>query len=128
MLERKTLTAALAGFALAATGAFVLHAADAPAPKAYIVGEIDVKDAEGYKTYGAQTPGIVAKYGGTYLARGGQTVPLEGSAPGPRVVILEFASLAAAKAYWESPEYRAVAPIRQKAATGRLFIVEGAPR
>ncbi len=125
MIERKTLAAAICGFALASAGAFVLHAANAPTAKAYIVGEIDVKDTEGYKAYAAQTPGIIARYGGTYLARGGQTVPLEGTGPGPRVVIVEFASLAAAKTYWDSPEYRAVAPIRQKAATGRLFIVEG---
>ena len=128
MIERKMLAAALGGFALATAGALVLHAANAPTAKAYVLGEIDVKDAEGYKSYAAQTPAILAKYGGTYLVRGGQTVPLEGAAPGSRVVVVEFQSLAAAKAFEDSPEYRTVAKIRQKAATSRLFIVEGLPK
>ena len=125
MIERKMIAAACGGFALATAGALALHAANAPTAKAYVLGEIDVKDAEGYKAYAAQTPAIIARYGGNYLARGGQTVPLEGAPPGSRVVVVEFPSLAAARAFEDSPEYRAVAPIRQKAATSRLFIVEG---
>jgi uncharacterized protein (DUF1330 family) len=128
MIDRKTFAAALCGFSFAAGGAVALHAATTPAPKAYVVGEIEVKDLETYKTYAAQTPAIIAKHGGAYLARGGQTVPLEGSTPASRVVVIEFPSLAAARTFEDSPEYRAIAPTRQRAATSRLFIVEGVSR
>jgi uncharacterized protein (DUF1330 family) len=101
------------------------RAADAPTAKAYIVGEVDVKDADAYKTYAAQTPAIIRKYGGVYLARGGQTVPLEGAAPAGRVVVIEFPSLEAARAFQSSPEYTAIVSIRHKAATSRTFIVQG---
>jgi uncharacterized protein (DUF1330 family) len=125
MIDRKTLLAGLTGFAVAAAGAVALHAANAPTAKGYVVGEIDVTDAEGYKAYAAQTPPILAKYGGVYLARGGQAAQVEGAPPRSRVVIVEFPSYAQAKAFEDSPEYRAVAQIRHKAATSRLFVVEG---
>jgi len=125
MFDRKTLAAALGGFTVAAAGAFVLHAANAPVAKGYVIGEIDVQDAEGYKTYAAQTPPILAKYHGVYLVRGGATTPLEGAPPRSRVVVVEFPSVAEAKAFEDSAEYRAAAAIRHKAATSRLFIAEG---
>ena len=113
---------AVAAIMVAATGA---RGADAKAPKAYVIGEVNVTDAETYKTYAAKTSPIVAKFGGIYIARGGQTVPVEGAGPAGRIVVIEFPSLAAAKAFESSAEYLRVAPIRQRSSTGRFFIVEG---
>jgi uncharacterized protein (DUF1330 family) len=113
------------GATLAVAGVAALHAASAPAPKGYVVGELQITDAATYQTYAAQTAPIMEKYGGRYLARGGQTVSLEGAAPAGRVVIIEFPTLAAAKAFHDSPEYKAIAEIRHKSSTGRAFIVEG---
>lgn len=100
------------------------HAADT-APKAYVIGEVNVTDPEAYKAYAAKTSPIVAKFGGTYIVRGGQSVPVEGAPPSGRVVVIQFPSLAAAKAFEASAEYLAVAPIRQRSSTGRFFIAEG---
>jgi len=115
---------AVTAIVAATTGA---RAADAApkAPKAYVIGEVNVSDAETYKTYAAKTSPIVAKFGGIYIARGGQTVPVEGAGPAGRIVVIEFPSLAAAKAFESSAEYLKVAPIRQRSSTGRFFIVEG---
>jgi uncharacterized protein (DUF1330 family) len=113
------------GAALAAIAGAALHAANAPTPKGYVIGEVQVTDPETYQTYAGQTKPILEKFGGRYLARGGQTIPLEGAAPAGRVVILEFPSVAAAKAFQDSPEYQAMAEIRRKSSTGRAFIVEG---
>lgn len=115
---RKMMWAVLA-IAAAATGA---RAAE---PKAYVIGEVNVTDAETYKTYAAKTSPIVAKFGGVYIARGGRSVPVEGAAPAGRIVVIEFPSLAAAQAFESSAEYLKVAPIRQRSSTGRFFIVEG---
>jgi uncharacterized protein (DUF1330 family) len=101
-------------------------AADAPkSAKAYVIGEVNVTDPATYKTYAEKTSPIVAKFGGIYIARGGQTVPVEGAGPAGRIVVIEFPSLAAAKAFEASAEYLKVAPIRQRSSTGRFFIVEG---
>jgi uncharacterized protein (DUF1330 family) len=125
LIHRNSLKAALCGAAVILAGALALQAADAPTPKGYLIGEIDVRDAETYRTYAAQVPAILAKHGGRYLARGGATVPYEGAAPASRVVIVEFPSVAAARAFYESPEYTAAAKLRQKASASRMFIVEG---
>lgn len=122
---RNIMCATLAMAVMAVTHAW---AADAPkAPKAYVIGEVNVTDMDTYKTYAAKTSPIVAKFGGIYIARGGQTVPVEGAGPAGRIVVIEFPSLAAAKAFEASAEYLKVAPIRQRSSTGRFFIVEGTP-
>jgi uncharacterized protein (DUF1330 family) len=54
----------------------------------------------------------------------GATEAVEGPAP-DGVILLEFPDVAAAKAWYESPEYQAALPHRLKAADYRAFIVEG---
>lgn len=97
----------------------------APAPRAYVVAEIQVTDPVGYQDYLAAISPAVAKFGGTYLTRAGQTQSVEGTAPAGRVVIIEFPSFSAARAFEESPDNLAAAKIRHNTATSRIFIVEG---
>ncbi|MGH9518273.1 MAG: DUF1330 domain-containing protein [Terriglobales bacterium] len=42
--------------------------------------------------------------------------------------MIEFPSLAVARKVESSPQYRAIAPLRQKASRSRLFLAEGAPQ
>ena len=93
-------------------------------PKGYVIGQIDVTDPEQYPAYASQTPGTLEKFGGRFLVRGGQSECKEGSWL-PRTVVIEFPSLAAAKACYDDPEYQAAFAIREPAAHGRLIIVEG---
>jgi len=69
---------------------------------------------------------MVDHFGGHYRVRGGQTASLEGEAPKGRVVVIKFETMVASKTFEESAEYAAVVPLRHKAATSRLFLVEGA--
>ncbi len=124
MTTRKIFAMSLGGIALLVIG-YAAGAADAPVPKGYIVAEVNVTDAEGMKPYAAATTPIITKYGGHYIVRGGKSASLEGSAPAPRIAVIEFPSFAAAQAYYSSPDYSAIKAIRQKAATSRLFLVEG---
>jgi uncharacterized protein (DUF1330 family) len=119
---------ALGGSIITLGAASTVYAINVKPAKAYVVGEFTVTDPQGYKDYAAATTPIVAKFGGVYLARGGKTVSVEGPSPAGRVVVIEFPSLAAAQAFEAAPEYIAIAPQRQRASTGRVYIVEGAPR
>jgi len=110
---------------IAATGLTLLRAA-AVSPKGYVIAEITVTDPEAYKQYAAAVAAIVAKSGGKYLVRGGQTLAVEGEPPRGRIVVIEFDSLAAARSFEDSPDYQAIAPLRHKAASSRVFLVEGA--
>jgi uncharacterized protein (DUF1330 family) len=113
----------LVGMAIGAAGVQMLHAQSTP--KAYLVAEVQVTDAEKYKPYIPKAAHLVAQHGGQYLARGGKTESLEGEAPAGRVAILQFPSMAELQKWYTSPEYREVAPIRQGASKSRFFAIEG---
>ena len=110
---------------IAAAGLTLLHAA-AVSPKGYVIAEITVTDPEAYKQYAAAVAPIAAKFGGKYLVRGGKTLAVEGEPPRGRIVVIEFDSLAAARSFEDSPDYQAITPLRHKAASSRVFLVEGA--
>ena len=93
--------------------------------QAYIVAEVDVADPEAYSTYTAQVPACLAPFEGSFIVRAGAITTLEGASPAGRIVILAFPSKAQAQAFWNSPAYRAIAPIRQGCSTARIFMVEG---
>ena len=92
---------------------------------AYVVVDLEVLDPGEFDQYRAQVPATIARYGGRYLVRGGQTETLEGDWAPKRVVILEFADRAAAKAWWSSQEYAAPKALRQRCARTQLIVVDG---
>jgi len=91
---------------------------------AYVIAEIEVTNPEGYEAYRTQVPATLKQYSGTYIVRGGAIEALEGGSAG-RMVILQFADVAAAKRWYNSPEYQAIVGSRQANSTGRLTLVEG---
>ncbi|MBO0906124.1 DUF1330 domain-containing protein [Jiella sonneratiae] len=93
-------------------------------PKGYWIASIDVRDPEGYKAYVAAAKPAFEAHGAKFLARGGTVEALEGKAR-PRNVIIEFDSVAAARACYESPDYQKARAIRQKVADGDILILEG---
>jgi uncharacterized protein (DUF1330 family) len=125
-MNAKKLGPILVGLALGACAASALAATAVPPPKAYVVAEIEVKDREAYREYVAAAFPVIQKYGGKFLTRGGTTVAVEGRPPAERVMIIEFASLEQAKTFEYSKDYTDIAPLRQRSADSRLFIVEGA--
>jgi len=92
---------------------------------AYILVDCEVTDPAQYEQYKALAPAAIARYGGRYLVRGGETAVLEGSWQPGRVVVLEFPSLADARRFYDSPEYRAARAVREGAARMNLVAVEG---
>jgi uncharacterized protein (DUF1330 family) len=93
---------------------------------AYVIAEVDVKDAERYKLYAEKAPGVTIPAGGKYLARAGKVECLEGTPPKSRVVVIEFANMQAARDFYYGKAYQEIIPLRQAASEGRLFLVEGA--
>jgi uncharacterized protein (DUF1330 family) len=93
---------------------------------AYVIVETDVTDPEQYERYKAAAFDAVRAAGGRYLARGGELAVLEGGWQPPRLVILEFEDLAAARRWHDSEGYRAARRLRQGAARLRMVAVQGA--
>ncbi len=92
---------------------------------AYVIVEADVSDPDQYEKYKAAALAAVTAHGGRYIARGGEVRVFEGSPPTARVVLLEFADLDAAEAWYRSDDYRAARAIREHAATLRMLAVAG---
>jgi uncharacterized protein (DUF1330 family) len=95
---------------------------------AFVVVQVDIRDALAYERYKALAPESIAAHGGRYIARGGHSEALEGQWDPCRVVILEFESVDRAKTWLESPEYREARSLRHAAATTQMIVVEGLPR
>jgi len=72
------------------------------------------------------TPGVIAHYGGKFIARGGEPVTLEGPTETKRVVILEFPSLDQAHEFYQSTEYHEAKKLRLGAATAQFVLIDGA--
>ena len=92
---------------------------------AYVIANIEVRDAETYERYRRDVPATIEKYGGRFLVRGGAVEALEGDFVPKRIVVLEFPSVERAKQWWNSPEYRPLRELRKSASRGDLFLVAG---
>ncbi len=91
----------------------------------YIIARINVTDPKKYKDYTAVTPGLIAKYGGRFIVRGGETVTFEGPEETGRVVVIEFETLEHAKTFYHSDDYQAAIGLRTAASTGQIIVVAG---
>jgi uncharacterized protein (DUF1330 family) len=115
-------------FALAAVFAAVVigsaWARQEAAKKAYVVVQVEVSNAQQYAEYMRISPGIIEKFGGRFIARGGRAVTLEGPPARGRVVIVEFPSFERAQEFYNSPEYEAAKKVRAGAATAQFVLVE----
>lgn len=94
---------------------------------AYVVVNIVVRDRETYERYKQLAAQAVAAYGGRYLVRGGATQSLEGSWLPSRFVILEFPTIEAGRAWWNSPEYQPAKALRHASADTEMLLVDGVP-
>jgi uncharacterized protein (DUF1330 family) len=92
---------------------------------AYLIVETDITDPEQYEQYKAASPAAIAAGGGRFVVRGGEMAVLEGDWQPKRLVVLEFPDLDAAKAFYESEEYRAAMKLREGAAHLNMVAVQG---
>jgi len=92
---------------------------------AYIIVQVTVKQPGEYEAYKAMVPSSLAAYDGKFAVRGGICETLEGSWKPARLVVLEFPTVALAKEWWASPEYREASLLRQRTAHTEMIVVEG---
>ena len=91
----------------------------------FILGRVRIDDADSYKTYADQVPGVIAELGGAYLVRGGECEAAEGGMELDRMVIVGFSDVAAAKKFYNSETYAPLLTIRTNASGSNIVIVEG---
>jgi uncharacterized protein (DUF1330 family) len=115
--------------AAGALGSRALHGETKPA--AYLIGQIDVTDPDGYaKEYLPKAREIIKAHGGKLVAAAGAAatgsgvVGIDGSPP-KRVVIYMYPSMEALHAWRTDPAYVQVRAIGERYATYHTFAVEG---
>ena len=92
----------------------------------YWVARSKINDPVAYKRYTDLVPGIIGKFDGKVLARGGRFKVLEGPEKFGRFVVIEFPTFEDAVACHDSPEYLAAAAHRGGGAGEvELVIVDG---
>ena len=87
------------------------------------IAHVTVTDEEAYGQYAKLAGPAIAKHGGSFLARGGRFVQLEGKER-PRNVVARFASLEDAVACYNSPEYQEALSHARDASERELLVVE----
>ena len=93
---------------------------------AYWIARSKINDPIEYKKYTDLVPGIIAKFGGKVLARGGRYQIMEGPAKFQRFVVIEFPSFEQGVACFNSKEYQEASAFRRrnKAGENELVMVE----
>jgi uncharacterized protein (DUF1330 family) len=129
MKTRYALVLAAATFGLGAIAVQTLHAQSRP--PVYLVGEVEVSNAEAYsKQYSPKVQASVKAAGGRVIALGAapkNLTTLEG-APAKRVFIQVWDSREQLQAWFDGDDYKAAREIGDRYATFRHFVVEGVPQ
>jgi uncharacterized protein (DUF1330 family) len=92
---------------------------------AYVIGDIEVTDPAAFQEYRNRFGATVEQYGGKFVVRGGRVNLKEGDWQPRHLLMLEFPSLEQAERWYNSPEYKPLIAIREKAARTQLIIAEG---
>jgi len=117
---------------LGAAGSRAIHGQQVNTPPVYIISEAnEITDLTSLKEeYIAKVNETLVPFNGHYhfVVRGGKAESLDGDAPPKGIVVIQFDSSEQAHAWYNSPAYAAIRPVRQAATKGRMFIVEDGAR
>ncbi|KAA0011914.1 DUF1330 domain-containing protein [Billgrantia pellis] len=94
-------------------------------PKGYWIANVTITDPQAYAAYQALAPEAFARFGASFLARGGQCTAMEGRDTPQRSVIIEFPSYQQALDCYHSEEYQKARSAREGAAKVEITIVTG---
>jgi uncharacterized protein (DUF1330 family) len=89
---------------------------------AYFIAQYQVNDPTLYQEYAQGAGATMGSAGGKLLAFDIGAETIEGSPPGPQTVIIEFETVEAAKAWYNSDAYQAVVGKRLAATEGYAII------
>jgi len=96
----------------------------APETGAYMIVMGTVHDREAFMSgYASQLAPLYARHGGSYVAVTGDVETLEGDTPFESVVMSRWPDRESARAFWNDPDYRALADLRIENEWGDFNVV-----
>ena len=93
----------------------------------YVIAQGRVENREMLDRYVGRVIPSIQSNGGKILAFAESPEVVEGEIEHPRTVILEFESKQAFRAWYDSPEYQEILPLRVGSTPGTLVVVDGLP-
>ena len=121
----KLMLALLFGISVGCLASRALRGQQLKTAPGYLIAEVEITDPGKLQDYAAKVESTLAPFQHHYVVRTSRIQTLEGDGPTNRIVIIAFDSVAKARAWYDSPAYAAIRPIRQSAAKSRVFVVEG---
>ncbi|MGA0613820.1 DUF1330 domain-containing protein [Paracoccus sp. KR1-242] len=92
---------------------------------AYAVGQLrNVQINDGIVDYLQGIDATLAPFEGRFIIHGGARETLEGN-PTDDLIVIAFPSKGAAQAWYASPAYQALIPLRLQGAEGDVYLMEG---
>ena len=91
----------------------------------YVIVQGKVENRGLLDQYMAKAGRAIKSHQGRTIAFDEQPEEVEGKMECPRTVIVEFPSMAAFRAWYDSPEYQEILPLRLKATRGTLVVAKG---
>ncbi len=83
---------------------------------AYVIGHINVKDAEKWEAYRRQVPGTLEPWRGQVVFRGQLATVLAGEHSYSYTVVIRFPDQQSVQGWYRSSAYQALVPLRNEAA------------
>jgi len=93
--------------------------------KGYAVFTETIRDQAQYEGYVKKAVATIANAGGKIIVVDDNVSVLEGQWHGTRTVVLEFESVSAAKAWYDSNDYQAIIKERHSSAEANAVILKG---
>ncbi|MGH9915283.1 MAG: DUF1330 domain-containing protein [Pyrinomonadaceae bacterium] len=90
---------------------------------AYYIAEFEPTVPGEIQPYSARVESTSRPFGGRFIVRGGEMDSLEGTRG--RLVIIAFDGIEQARAWYSSPAYEEIEPIRHRAGKSNVYIVPG---
>jgi uncharacterized protein (DUF1330 family) len=113
-----------AGVAIGIAAGPAINAQQPKPPPGYFVAELQVTDPARFQTFVPQVPATLQPFGGHFIVRPAPVSALEGDPP-KNFAIIAFDSVQQAMAWYHSPAYQAILPLRLSPAKTTAFVAEG---
>lgn len=91
---------------------------------AFVIATVKVKNREKFAEYGRKARASMVSFGGEVIRRGALSAVLTGDADHDIAAIIRFPDQASLAAWYASPEYQTVIPLRDEAADMNLVSYE----
>lgn len=91
----------------------------------YLFDNLEVHDPDKLEEYKVRAAPVVERYGGRYVAIGGEVARVEGDWEPVFPVLIEFPSLVHARRWYDSDEYRELKALRLSAVRSNAVLIGG---